>query len=410
MIIKDPLKAFFEERTRLLGDQQPFEGGEHLWVGNEGARVAHESLELNVADFGPFKRKSASEMLSYGEIVAFSGDFYETPDDLFEEKPSPLPWLYQGNDLEDIRQAFLREVDWIRIPPTRRMSYPDANIALWWNAKRFVELALKNTPHYGWHNAVMFARWHQAALELAEQAAAESDETKKSLIWRRAVFTNGFADHFLTDGFAAGHVRTPAGQIREWAEKQEYNEKLAGALLKLLHDQDGHVKELHGEATHRNGTEGLRVQNARGDDWYTRCDGQMFLTGADEPAVTQTVSAVAESVKQLLKVYHGGAIAPGVFPASSWIPWVHPLEPQIIQKFPASLDKAGVERLFDSIQWYVKMPGVSAGVRPRHIAAFLSALPSIMEAFRGTIRQESADPLVKKRLDPRFIAAYQEIR
>lgn len=411
MIPKDPLNAFFEERAKVLNGQKPFEGGEHLWLGNEGAKRANESLGYKVASFGPFLRSVAKEALTYGEIVAFSGDFYETPDELFMEKPSPLPWLYEGNDLSDLRKLLEQEVDWIQLQPDDRpKAYPDTNIGLWWNAKHFVELAKRNTPHYGWHNAVMYARWHQTALELARRANAEGNGDQKSLLWRQAVYTNGFADHFLTDGFAAGHVRTPARQIREWGEQRNFDAKLSGALVKLIHDQDGHVQELHGQAAHRDGKEGLRVRNARGDEWYTRCDGQMFLTGALEPAVMQAVHAVADSVRELLQVYNGAPIPSGVFASAKRIPFIHPQEKPLSEKFPATLDDAGANHLYESIRWYVKLRGIAAGIRPQHIQDCFFALPQLLEQFRAEIRKEADLPEVRERLDPAFIAAYKEVR
>jgi hypothetical protein len=229
----DPLRAFLSVRQKELANARPFEGGEHLWIGNEGAARANKKLKLDVSNFGPFKRKQEPEALTYGEIVAFAGDFYESPADLFNEQPSSLDWLWQPNDLVALREAFTHELTWIKLPPEqRKTSYPDENLMLWWNAKQYAELALRNNSHFGWHNALAYVRWHEAALELAARAAKEPDPRAKSLLWREAVYTNGFADHFLTDGFAAGHVRTPAAQIRRWAEDTGKDERFAGALVK----------------------------------------------------------------------------------------------------------------------------------------------------------------------------------
>ncbi len=406
----DPLRAFLLKRDQVLGGTKPFEGGEHLWIGNEGA--ARATAKLGVGSFGPFKRKQAPEELTYGEIVAFSGDFYESPADLFNEKPSPLPWLWESNDLDDLLKALKRELTWIELPPAQRgTAYPDENVALWWNAKQYTELALRNTTHFGWHNALEYIRWHEVALELAARARQEADAAAQSLLWREAVYTNGFADHFLTDGFAAGHVRTPAAQIRQWAKVNDMNEKLAGALVKVIHDQDGHVNELHSEADHSARAEGLHVVNARGEEWYTRCDGQLFLTGTTDPAVEQAVEAVAASVAELLTAYQGAPVVEGVFAATERIPWPHSAEQQLIAKFPADLDEARANALYESIQWYVRLPMISAGIRPKHIQACFKALPALMTAFRDEVAQEvDQSPAVRRRLAPKFIDAYKAIR
>ncbi len=406
----DPLRAFFDIRDQSLADAKPFEAGEHIWLANEGA--ARAMKKLGVDSFGPFRRKTAPEELTYGEIVGFSGDFYETPGELFEERPSPLPWLWEANDLDDLIDTFRKELAWIQLPPAaRKTAYPDLNLALWWNAKQFAELALRNTSHFGWHNALAYARWHEAALDLAARASRETERGARSLLWREAVFTGGFADHFLTDGFAAGHVRAPAAQIRRWADENGMNDKLAGALVKLIHDQDGHVGELHSEVDHRANAGGLHVINARGAAWHTRCDGQLFLTGTNDESVEQAVEAVAASVEDLLRAYRGERAPEGVFAATTWIPWPHPDERPLIEKFPADLDDARAEALCDSIRWYVKLPKIAAGIRPADIQACCKALPALMKRFGDDVAEEAArSPALVRRLAPALVDAYKAIR
>ncbi|NOK08969.1 hypothetical protein [Corallococcus exercitus] len=408
---KDPLRAFLDVRTDQLGGAKPFEGGEHLWVGNEGAKRALAQLKTPV-DFGPFQRRTSPEQLTYGEIVAFSGDFYETPGDLFNEAPSSLPWLWDANDLSDLRKALRKETSWIDLPlEDRGTRYPDLNVALWWNAKQYVELALRNTPHFGWHNALHYACYHETALELAAKAASEPDATAKNLLWREAVYTNGFADHFLTDGFSAGHVRTPVAQLRRWAAKQGMDERLSGALIKVIHDQDGHIDELHSKTDHKAHAGGLHVTNALGNAWHTRCDGQLFLTGPKDPAVEQAVEAVADSVGELLRAYQGEGIVQGAFAATQWIPWPHDSEPALITKFPADIDNARVKALYDSIRWYVRLPKISAGIRPGDIKDCCAQLPQLMQDFRDDVSRQALElPALVSRLAPKYVAGYRTIR
>jgi hypothetical protein len=411
MTTDDPLRIFQQVRTETLAHAQRFEGGEHLWLGNAGASRALAERNLP-SPFGPFERRTTPETLTYGEIVAFSGDFYESPTELFDEKRALLPWLWQDNNLNALVDVLKKEVDWINLPlAQRKTSYPDENVALWWHAKRFAELALQNSNHFGWHNAITYVTWHEVALTTAKKAAAATNPEARSLLFRQAVFANGFADHFLTDGFAAGHVRTPAMQIRQWADHQGMNDKLAGALIKLIHDQDGHVNEIHGQQEHLNAAEGLHVINSRGDEFRTRCDGQLFLTGPSEPAVEHAVEAVADSIGELLDVYNGAPGPEGVFAATTRIPWAHPQERALIEKFPANLDDAAATRLYDSIRWYVALPGLGAGIRPHHIQACWRELPAMMPAFRDFVtRQAAANPDITRRLAPALVQGYENIR
>lgn len=113
--------------------------------------------------------------------------------------------------------------------------------------------------------------------------------------FRRALYTNAFADHFLTDAFAAGHIRVPRAEIRNWAEARGLGDKIAGALSKLLHDQDGHIdlESLHGPVDENDGRpeDGLLVQDSTGTSWSTRCDGQLFLeTNAAQSTAVERAS------------------------------------------------------------------------------------------------------------------------
>ena len=261
----DPLSFFLSSRRQSphgLVPARPFESGEHIWLASAGAKAACETLQAEgrgFADhtiFQSIKRLHSDDRLSYGEIVALSGDFYRTPTALFEEEPDAIPALWQDHNLGSLKEMFAEELAWIQDQQQHKNSYPDNNLAMAWHSKGYVELALDNVDHFGWHNMKMYVQQHRAALDLASQAAGQSNET-----WRRALFTNAFADHFLTDGFAAGHIRVPRAQIRAWAPQVDYSDKLAGALSKLLHDQDGHIDTLHsaGEG-HLGEAEGLRVR------------------------------------------------------------------------------------------------------------------------------------------------------
>jgi len=407
---EDPLRRFLDIKQQKLAKAEPFEGGEHLWVGNAGTALAAQ--KLGITHFGPFRRKQAPELLTYGEIVAFSGDFYGSPTDLFNEQPSSLDWLWEDNDLKDLRKAFTPELTWITLPAKdRKTAYPDQNLMLWWNAKHFAELALQNNSHFGWHNALEYVRWHEKALELTAKARKESNPEAKSLLWREAVYTNGFADHFLTDGFAAGHVRTPAAQIRQWAQKTGKDEKFAGALVKVIHDQDGHTGELHSKTDHSQRTGGLHVVNALGDDWHARCDGQLFLIGPEDKAVEQAVKAVAASVEDLLRVYTQGQTVEGVFAATRRIPWPHRDEVSLTEKFPENLDDEEAKAVFDSIRWYVKLPQIGARLKRQDIQSLYKELPTLMQNFRDEIEAQAGRfPNLILRLAPEFVAAYKKIR
>ena len=402
----DPLRLFVAELERNRAaphyQQKRFASGEHVWLGNAGLQRACERRGEVAGRHNRVARRSEDVVLSYGEIVALSGDFYASPEDLFDERPALVPWLWEDNDLSDLQAAFAAELKWIR--GARGLEYPDKNLAYWWNAKHYIELALANDVHFGWHNVVAYCRHHATALEQARRAR----ETGDPVDWRRARYTNGFADHFLTDAFAAGHIRVPRAQTRAWAAERGYSEKLAGTLCKLVHDQDGHVDTLHGDPHKHTGAEGLRVTNARGDDWVTRCDNQLFIARVKDPAIEQPVAAVAASCDELLGAYLHGEVVTGEFAALERVPFPHPAIESFCAKFTPRIDSGALDALVRSVAWYSKIPLSGARITCEVVLEYFAALPAIMKQFRADV---AADAAHEGRIDhtfDRLPAAYIE--
>jgi hypothetical protein len=417
----DPLGAFVEAHYRArpaTRGGKRFNAGEHAWLGSHGAEqacrelAAGRGIAVDEGLFSRIRRAHGRDELQYGELVALSGDFYESPEALFEERPARLPWLWESNDLSDVREVMAEELRWIEAQAhgQRPSPYPDENLRLAWNAKSYVELALRNTDHFGWHNVCAYVRHHGKALQLAADARGRTDET-----FRRALYTNAFADHFLTDGFAAGHIRVPRAEIRAWAVGRGLGEKVAGALSKLLHDQDGHVdlQSLHGvvDETCRPPEDGLLVQDARANSWRTRCDGQLFLGAgaAQSSGVAQAVAAVAASVRELLLAWKTGELPRHVYAATELVPFPHRDAPALVRKFPGDISEAELGRLWQSVSWYTKIPWIG-GIDRRHIRELFQALPELMVLFRGSVAARVAsDAEIRARVSAGYIEAYRQI-
>lgn len=417
----DPFALFVSEHTAHLPSERRgrrFNAGEHVWLGGHGARRACEQLKgkINTIDpemFRSIQRLYAKDPLQYGELVALSGDFYESAKDLFEERPAILPWLYEANDLSDLRSVFAHELAWIETPPEQRKSavYPNQNLRLAWNAKMYVELALRNKSHFGWHNMLAYVENHEEALNLALESRGQLNQT-----FRRALCTNAFADHFLTDGFAAGHIRVPRAEICDWAARQGLDDRAAGAFSKLLHDQDGHVdlESLHG-GSHEHGRpveDGLRVCNAKGESWYARCDGQLFLeqsTGLFD-GVQHAVNAVAASVRELLVAWKLRQLPQGAYEATTMVPFPHPQERPLVTKFPGGLGAEELERLWKVVDWYQKLPWLTE-LKRTHLSIFLVDLPSLMDRFRASVTSDVIEHAPRvARLAPAYVEAFKQIK
>jgi hypothetical protein len=401
----DPFQRFRDVRRV---SQERFASGEHQWLGQAGMQAACRERKVPHFPYGHIRRESGDEAFSYGELVALSGDFYRKPHELFEAKPSLLPWLWEADDLSDLRRLFRAELDWIEAENRAAgVGYPENNIALAWNAKQYVELALDNVDHFGWHNMVAYCDYHAQALDLARQAAHDDDDP----LWRRALFYNAFADHFLTDAFAAGHLRVPRAQILAWGRERGISDKLSGALSKLLHDQDGHIETFHSDGEQISEREGLHVQNAAGVRWSTRCDGQLFIVRDDDaPLVVQPVSAVKASVLELFAAWLDRALPQGYYAATAHVPFPHPDAGTLADKFSITLAPERVSALVKSVSWYMKIPWVGPGLREEHVRDLFGALPGLMARMNeGVDTAIAKNPELSTRLPKAYIDAYRRM-
>ena len=141
--------------------------------------------------------------LEEGEIVAL-GDFYETAAEMMSADPAELSQL----------------VVLIRRDRDAKLGRPGANhvsTAEWQAAtskrkgKNYLALAEDNASHFapakagaaagGRNHKAEWEKYHQQALEKALAAASGDGKVPPE-----AIALNGFAAHFLTDAFAAGHL------------------------------------------------------------------------------------------------------------------------------------------------------------------------------------------------------------
>ncbi|MFT3877539.1 MAG: hypothetical protein QM708_14130 [Propioniciclava sp.] len=166
-----------------------FDTGEHVRAGDEVA-----VLPLNVGGV-PF---------SYGDLIAM-GDFFDGPDGLLAAAPEQL---------QTMRTLIRRSADHYRSG-----SGSNPNDAEWQRATGgiYLTLAKANYDHfspaslmgesfaqrYG-DNRARYRELHQRALAESQRLHLAHPNATPSL--ESALIVNAFADHFLTDAFAAGHL------------------------------------------------------------------------------------------------------------------------------------------------------------------------------------------------------------
>lgn len=377
-----------------------FSAGEHKVLGDDGYRKACAESGACPA---VLHRADKKETFTYGELVAFSGDFYETPFEIYNERHSQSLIHPFAANTKRIKEAFAEEEAAMRQQMSNKdVVYPDNNLGFFFAFPKYLELATRNTNHFGWQNMKFYVKYHAEALSMALKARALKNDAKKVEQLTRALFLNAFADHFLTDAYATGHLRNPRAQALRWQEKNGYGKTAVDSLAKLLHDNDHLLKTTHGP--------GLKVRNARGDAWHTRCDGELFtLAQKSDPQIAIPVDAIQLSVKEVLAAYSEGILPSGVYAATELVPYLDPAEDALISVFN---DKVSDEQ----IELWLKSLGVISnfnrfiGLTPKLTRTFFAALPGIMQDFRNDVAKESLDPELTLRLPAAYIEGFKNVK
>ncbi len=378
-----------------------FGSGEHLLLGNQAYEAACQDLPVCPPIL---LRADAKESFYYGELVALSGDFYDERDMLYTERQKPW-YQFFGADSARTKAIFYREVASIQamMDAHSDASYPDLQTRYTLSAPNYVRLSEENYDHFGFYNSLRYLKEHDAAVELALEAHAlrATDSSKAQRLLQQALFRNSFADHYLSDGFASGHIRNPRTQTRAWAEQSGWNERTAGILTKLLHDRDGEIRA--------SGEHGLPVVNARGDRWFARCDSQLFYHATpDDFSAKFVIEAIAISLREVLLAYAEGTHPSPIPEALNLLPFPAEDTQALSERFnPQTIDS---KALYQSLKWYLKIP-IGRTLSPDVIAAYLGEIPRLMQNFRDDVRLElEANPLFAERLPEPYRTAFTHVR
>ncbi|WP_224244793.1 hypothetical protein [Hyalangium gracile] len=206
-----------------------------------------DQLEGLLARYRPFTELEIRSglTLTYGEVVALAGDYYSTPEELTAELTPAVADAIRGVTPQDEGTFLLN---------THRG---------WFD---YAMLANENQDHFSPRNWARYARHHAEALMLALDRDLDA-----------ALVRNAFADHFLTDAFASGHLRVPRDGLVG----------LSGALpTRKMHDEEN--------------VHGLWVQSASGFVWRAYGDDHL---GTNPVHLTLTAFAVGLSLQRVFKAY-----------------------------------------------------------------------------------------------------------
>lgn len=372
--------------------------GEHLELGEIGAQKACEELGLSEEQCPTNRiyRKDGKMKFTYGELIA-AADYYLQPDALYKDTDHGIKQV--------IRCAKRLRHD----HPTHRPEEPkymDCTLYGVLFVSGFLEIVSQNHDHFGWHNMKAYVRLHSKALQLARRAY---DERQRSIAasasyLREALITNAFADHYLTDGFAAGHVRLPRTQIKAWAKKAlsgPFKETRADILAILLHENDGHLFGSRSEY-------GLNVENSRGDRWKTR--GDQYLREDDnevDPVFAIPAAAIKRSMLEVLTAWKYGRLPDAEYAAAEFVPF-H-ADVSLKEKFSEDHQQIPFVNIVDWL--HGQLPFFQRIFSPRSdLEMMLNDLDKIYEAFRQDVTTDlQKNPELQKRLPEPYISAFQNV-
>lgn len=308
------------DRPRVLPMPQ-FEAGEHVLIGDS------VTLKFSAGDPGSKASKVPLALpnglqLTYGQIAALAADFYGVPEQPISGGPTDAArqdrflqafatLATDANAPREVRAVLdimQIEIDAVAAAVANHQQPSSAYAALprrdyaWsrvtggsgWKLSnfngRYMRLQSENFDHFGSDAIAAYSSGHGAALSVANAARQQSDLALQQAQLQLAYAMNAFADHFLSDLFAGGHIRTPRRQLRDllraWGP-------VTDLLAMYMHNEDCQY--------------GVTVVNARGDQWTAYGD-RYYLDDVNAQNKAYVNEAVQASVTEVYSAFVSGTL------------------------------------------------------------------------------------------------------
>lgn len=275
-------------------------------------------------------------LLTYGQIIALAGDFYGDPDhpiclagdqgareaqfqknfqslaenpDSVQEVKNILDILHTEFDTvaQAIGQGKQPSAAYGMLGDTLSAKWNVAtggggSYSSWFPMGRYLRLASTNFDHFGSDAILAYQAGHTLAQRYASQAKTEADLANAYAI-------NAFADHFLTDLFSAGHLRTPRHKMYDDETGPLIPDAYRGAaslLARAMHDEDSKY--------------GLWVTNLRQDRWVMYGD-KRYRDAANSQNRAVMRNAVKQSIQEIWDAFNTRHVpAPGTTYVFKYLP------------------------------------------------------------------------------------------
>jgi hypothetical protein len=168
----------------------------------------------------------------------------------------------------------------------------------------YIKLAQANFDHFAPDSLTAYKTGHRYAMETAREGFAKmqtGDLQEANRLLELAYAQNAFANHYLTDSFSAGHMRTPRRAI---AKGVFLPAALNLLIANLMHNEDNR--------------HGLNVVNAEGTSWVAYGDGYLYKPEAEVQRLVM-LDAMQRSADGVYNTFVTGKI-PDKFPEMDLLP------------------------------------------------------------------------------------------
>ncbi|KAI1114571.1 hypothetical protein F5Y14DRAFT_164539 [Nemania sp. NC0429] len=279
-----------------------FEYAEHCYLGDTIILTLADGRRVVGKDH-PFTLDNQL-IVTYGQINALGGDFYGTTEPISDggddaeqarrfvnayntlAAPSPR----QPAEATEILGVLKKEVDAVnhaiaqhQDPSVAYSGLDDASLQFQAitlfrpsDMPSYFGLCWINWDHFGEDARTAYNAGHSKALDVAIAGDLQ-----------RAYTMNAFADHFLEDSFAAGHLRTPRRYLHSSTWLNSEPDFCAG----LMHDEDNAI--------------GLSVKNPAGETWTAYGDKRGLNPENDENK-RRCLQALQTSVDEIYTAWKSG--------------------------------------------------------------------------------------------------------
>ncbi|MDD3266412.1 MAG: hypothetical protein PHC75_04440 [Burkholderiales bacterium] len=329
------------QNAKLLGQLRSFEkeghlsanveSSERLMIGGEILLSLPDghSIRSNKYDVVTIKLSNGSNLpLTFAELSYLAGDFIGDPNvqigghnlllggeafiDNFETMESAPNKDYLPEIIKLVNQQTKANID--NISSGNSLDIPeDTNVKLncvtgggckkftwFFKPGLYLKLASNNHDHFGQDAIDSYLAGHLLALKTAAWAKRLSSPD----ILTQAYAYEAFAQHFLTDLAASGHLRTPRKEIANWCS---YTPSIVSLYLaNIMHKEDN--------------TNGIYVTDMSGDSWFANGDAEIFIN-RNSMQLNKLVNKMQQSADQVYGVFNGSISVENAYNKSKlWMP------------------------------------------------------------------------------------------